>query len=135
LPKPSTIIFFVASIIIYALILNTLSQPIQETESPITVTPTLTIYKDAECTRNLTKIAWGTLYPATSKNVTFYIKTNIPQSVTVTNNNNIPYLTLPQLNLGVVNPEQPAQATLTLTVAPNASACMFQIKIWVTGTA
>ncbi|MDH7564242.1 MAG: hypothetical protein QHH24_05095 [Candidatus Bathyarchaeota archaeon] len=87
------------------------------------------VYEDAGCTKNVTSISWGILYPDTNANFTVYIKNegNIPITLNMTISNWNPTQTSQYITLSwnredyVLTAKSVIQARLNLSVSPNVS--------------
>jgi hypothetical protein len=100
------------------------------------------VYRDSDCTSNVTSIDWGFLEPGATANVTVYIKNegNIPVVLNMATDNWYPTSASDKITLSwnresyVLNSGS-VQAVLTLSVSPNIEGVTsFSFDIIITGT-
>ncbi|MBS7632889.1 hypothetical protein KEJ15_04615 [Candidatus Bathyarchaeota archaeon] len=100
------------------------------------------VYEDAGCTKNVTSINWGVLYPDTNASFTVYIKNegNIPMTLNMTISNWNPTQAAQYITLNwnredyVLGAKSVIQANLNLSVSPNiAEITNFQFDIIIIG--
>lgn len=121
----ATAILIVAGLYTFALTTTTTQQKISNTGTIKAIG--VKVYSDPNCTQKITQISWGEMEPATSKNVTVYVKSvsTTPITLTVYTENWSPQNCIDYMNLTSIQnnitmqPSEVISTTLTLAISPD----------------